>query len=351
MPEHHQRAAHRRAASLRASSVRVAPPSHPPERAHPPYPGQRRRLSAHARAALAGTRLIEIEHQGAACRLSSPPRDAGEGPIRLIPLETPTTAGSGSARRDRLVARRARLRRARRRAVLTVLLLSAVAAVAVLPRISRPAEIAESAELGGEPTRSAGAAALVAERADAPAVAPVPAPTLVTADVAIDPPVEVVADPDAFRGGDRTLDEGRAGARRDTYQVTSRAGEEATRSLVASEILVAPLPRIVAIGTKAPRDDSQATGRARHAPAGWEPGHAALGRATWYQYKSGTCAHNSLPKGTLVRVTNLDNERSTFCVVADRGIRDPANMIDLAHDVFDDLAPRSQGVLRARIEW
>ena len=173
----------------------------------------------------------------------------------------------------------------------------------------------------------------------------------VSLDMAIEAPVEVRSDPDLMRGGARVGDSGRPGVRRETYDVTTRDGVETTRVLVDSGILLAPKAKVVSVGTKAPRDDTQATGRVRFAPAGWQATYSDAGRATWYQYKSGTCAHNTLPRGTLVRVTNLDNGRATFCVVSDRGIRDPANLIDLAHDVFDDLAPRSQGVVRARIEW
>lgn len=169
--------------------------------------------------------------------------------------------------------------------------------------------------------------------------------------VALPAPVERRNDRELMRGRERVLREGRSGVRLDTFDVVYRDGVESERTLLGSEVLSLPDSRVIGVGTKAPRDGSAPTGRARAVPAGWTASHAREGRATWYQYKSGTCAHNTLPKGTLLRVTNLDNGRSTTCVVADRGILDPANMVDLAHDVFDDLAPRSQGVARVRIEW
>ncbi len=352
MHEHHPRATPRR-----ASPPHVAPPGRPRGRAHTSPAGPRRRLSHQTRAALARTRLLEIEHEPAAVCLVSQPRPETEHPVRVVPAvgheSVAADARSASSRRQRLDERRARARVARR-VLLTVVLL---AGLALAPRLS---------EMGTPRGTAAPAGAVSLSSGSPPATAgdlrgggrdatgsPVPPPVkaVVATDLAVLPPVEIVDDPDAYRGHETTLTDGSPGTRRETYEVVSRDGSEVSRVLIDSQILVAPRPRVVAIGTKAPRDDSGATGRLRIAPAGWQPESAALGRATWYQYKSGTCAHNTLPKGTLVRVTNLVNGRSTLCVVADRGIRDPANLIDLAHDVFDDLAPRSQGVVHARIEW
>ncbi|MCZ7535251.1 MAG: G5 domain-containing protein [Acidimicrobiia bacterium] len=365
MHEHHPRATHRR-----ASQQRVATPARPHGRAHPAPAVPRRRLSHQARAALARARLLEIDHEPAQVCLVSRPHSGNERPVRLIrsvaPAQEDTAPGcpqpapqvavepsaatqSTSARRARLAERRARAQ-TRRRVLLTVVLVAGLAA------LTRPALTGGSGSASQTPVPApvaapSGAPSVLTEARAATAVAPPAVAAVVATDLAIPPPVEIVDDPGVYRGDERTLTEGHPGTRRDTYEVTTRDGAEVDRVLIGSQILVAPQSRIVAIGTKAPRDDSRATGRVRVAPAGWQPEGSALGRATWYQYKSGTCAHNTLPKGTLVRVTNLADGRSTMCVVADRGIRDPSNLIDLAHDVFDDLAPRSQGVVHARIEW
>src|SRR5581483_4715035 len=44
------------------------------------------------------------------------------------------------------------------------------------------------------------------------------------------------------------------------------------------------------------------------------------GKASWYEdAPPGTCAHKTLPKGTVVTVTDLDTGATVQCTVADRG--------------------------------
>jgi len=67
--------------------------------------------------------------------------------------------------------------------------------------------------------------------------------------------------------------------------------------------------------------------------------------------QSGTCAHRTLPLGTVVKVTNLTNGRSTTCRVADRGPYADGRILDLSTAGFTELASISAGVVRVRIEW
>ncbi len=48
------------------------------------------------------------------------------------------------------------------------------------------------------------------------------------------------------------------------------------------------------------------------------PPSTQQGGASWYDYRPGECAHVSLPKGTVVTITSLENGASTTCVVTDR---------------------------------
>src|SRR5436305_11800381 len=84
------------------------------------------------------------------------------------------------------------------------------------------------------------------------------------------------------------------------------------------------------------------------APSG---GRSQEGGASWYHYKPGTCAHRTLPKGTVVKVTNLAGGQSTTCTVADRGPFVAGRIIDLDRSVFLAIASGSQGVAQVRIEW
>ena len=81
------------------------------------------------------------------------------------------------------------------------------------------------------------------------------------------------------------------------------------------------------------------------------PAHSQTGGATYYAAPDGTCAHRTLPFGTLVRVTNLANGRTVTCRVADRGPYVSGRILDLAKTTFAQLAPTSTGVIQVRIEW
>jgi len=78
---------------------------------------------------------------------------------------------------------------------------------------------------------------------------------------------------------------------------------------------------------------------------------AGGGGASWYHYRPGTCAHRTLPKGTVLKVTNLATGQSATCTVADRGPFVAGRIIDLDRSVFLAIASGNQGVVRVRIEW
>ena len=82
-----------------------------------------------------------------------------------------------------------------------------------------------------------------------------------------------------------------------------------------------------------------------------EPSNSQTGKASWYDHQAGTCAHRTLPFGTVLKVTNLANGNSTTCRVADRGPFIEGRVVDLDRTVFSQLAPTSQGVIDVRIEW
>jgi rare lipoprotein A len=90
-----------------------------------------------------------------------------------------------------------------------------------------------------------------------------------------------------------------------------------------------------------------------------------FGRASWYgddfqgqPTASGeafdmnqlTCAHRSLPLGSLVRVTNLRNHRSVVVRVNDRGPMVPTRIVDLSYAAARVLGFRGRGTARVRLE-
>lgn len=97
-----------------------------------------------------------------------------------------------------------------------------------------------------------------------------------------------------------------------------------------------------------PPEPEPATVRQAPAPA---TANSAEGEASWYDYKPGSCAHRSLPFGTVVRVTNLGNGRQATCTVGDRGPFVTGRIVDLEKGVFAQLADPSAGVITVRISW
>ncbi len=80
------------------------------------------------------------------------------------------------------------------------------------------------------------------------------------------------------------------------------------------------------------------------------------GRATFVRYDDATwgertCAHRTLPFGTMLTVTNLNSGRQTTCVVRDRGPSSPGRVVDLDAEVFAELADPSVGIIPVRISW
>ncbi|MBI2589524.1 G5 domain-containing protein [Candidatus Berkelbacteria bacterium] len=74
------------------------------------------------------------------------------------------------------------------------------------------------------------------------------------------------------------------------------------------------------------------------------------GQATWYSLRSGLqAAHNNLPFGAHVRVTNVANGKSVDVIITDRGIQGGA-LIDLTADAFALIAPLSVGRIQVRLE-
>jgi hypothetical protein len=172
------------------------------------------------------------------------------------------------------------------------------------------------------------------------------------------------------KGETRVDADGSPGMERVVFLVTRRDGRISSKRELSSEIVLPAKPRVVIVGRGGGRgapagvDDEIplklriAEGDASaNAPApadtptpGAAGGHQE-GGASWYHYRPGTCAHRTLPKGTVVRVINLATGQSATCTVADRGPFVAGRIIDLDRSVFLAIAGPNQGVVRVRIEW
>jgi rare lipoprotein A len=74
--------------------------------------------------------------------------------------------------------------------------------------------------------------------------------------------------------------------------------------------------------------------------------------ASGARYHAGamTAAHRTLPFGTSVKVTNLENGRSAVVVVNDRGPFVAGRVIDVSTHAAMMLAFRNKGVARVRVD-
>lgn len=63
-----------------------------------------------------------------------------------------------------------------------------------------------------------------------------------------------------------------------------------------------------------------------------------------------TCAHNTLPFGTKIRVTNLDNGKFVIVRVNDRLHHRNPRLVDLSTAAAKELKFKGKGVVRVRVE-
>jgi len=121
-----------------------------------------------------------------------------------------------------------------------------------------------------------------------------------------------------------------------------------TTTTVARKVVVKAAPTTTTTVRPKPRPTTTTTAAPRPAPAS---GNTESGKASWYDHQAGICAHKSLPFGTVVTVTNTANGKSVQCTVGDRGPYVQGWVIDLNPREFEQLAPRSAGVISVRLDW
>ena len=137
-------------------------------------------------------------------------------------------------------------------------------------------------------------------------------------------------DAELERGKTRVGQSGKVGTRKKTFAVVRENGQVVSRTLVATEVERDPVNEVIYEGTKVVS--------------------YGTGQATWYALRTGMqAAHNTLPFGTRVKVTNLSNGKSVDVVINDRGIQGGA-IIDLTADAFKLIAPLGAGRIQVKLE-
>jgi rare lipoprotein A len=94
-------------------------------------------------------------------------------------------------------------------------------------------------------------------------------------------------------------------------------------------------------------------------------GYQESGKASYYAMKyqnrktasgerlnqgSKTAAHRKLPFGTLVKVTNVKNDKSVVVKINDRGPFVKGRIIDLTRSAFSSIGDLNSGIIKVRIE-
>lgn len=71
---------------------------------------------------------------------------------------------------------------------------------------------------------------------------------------------------------------------------------------------------------------------------------------TVFSQKKLTVAHNKLPFGTVLKVTNLKNNKSVIVVVNDRGKLGNNVTLDLSKEAFKQISKTERGVINVKVE-
>ena len=132
---------------------------------------------------------------------------------------------------------------------------------------------------------------------------------------------------------------------------TSTTAPPTPTTALRRRVTTATTARTTTTVRRAPATTTTARPRPTTTTTAPRPQNSESGDATWYNAPSGTCAHRSLPFGTVVKVTNAATGASTTCTVEDRGPYASGVVIDLSYDTFSRIADPGQGRISVKIEW
>lgn len=126
---------------------------------------------------------------------------------------------------------------------------------------------------------------------------------------------------------------GENGVKTTLYRVSYHNGKEVSRKVLRAEVTKEPVTEVITQGTYV------------------KTGKAHRGAASWYAYTGTMAAANPwLPKGSYVRVTNMENGKSVIVVINDRGPFVPGRIIDLDKVAFEKIASIGAGVINVKME-
>nr|MBP7822300.1 G5 domain-containing protein [Candidatus Moranbacteria bacterium] len=130
-----------------------------------------------------------------------------------------------------------------------------------------------------------------------------------------------------------TTQKGEKGIKATTYRVAYHDGKEVNRKIMKTEVMKEPVAEVVTQGTFV------------------KLGKKHEGGASWYAWTGTMAAANPwLPKGSYVKVTNLENGKSVIVVINDRGPFVGGRIIDLDKVAFAKIASIGAGVINVKME-
>ncbi len=134
----------------------------------------------------------------------------------------------------------------------------------------------------------------------------------------------------------------------------ARAQSEAIAPIAARDPVQDPAwTAVVAHGGKVPLETASLGGKKNHARDGiasyyWQGQMTASGET--FNKRAMTAAHKTLPFGTMVRVTNLNNGRSAVVRINDRGPFKPGRVIDVSEAAAEALDLKGRGLAPVRVD-
>jgi uncharacterized protein YabE (DUF348 family) len=121
------------------------------------------------------------------------------------------------------------------------------------------------------------------------------------------------------------------------FKVIYENGVAKSRTLVSTEVVTQPVDQVTLQGT--------------HRVTLISAINSQFGKGSWYYYPGMSAAHRTLPFGTIVRVTNLANNKQVTVTIRDRGPYVDGRIIDLSDSAFAEIASLSTGVINVKLEW
>jgi resuscitation-promoting factor RpfB len=134
----------------------------------------------------------------------------------------------------------------------------------------------------------------------------------------------------------KVVQQGGEGLKVQQFRVVLEDGRRVSSILLGERVVRSARDHIVRVGTQEPTFKGG--------------GAAQEGLASWYSSEGLVAAHRSLPMGSVVRVTNVENGRSVNVRIADRGPWVEGRVIDLSDDAFQRLAPLGKGTVKVKVQ-